>query len=257
MAEALAERVVKTTLALADAALRAAHVRTVLLAEPLQDLAAALDAIALEAELGDARAREVLVALVDAFADPATAHVVQQLREQAAGEQLLALDRLLRTPHAPARSGGSDRPARPPDYGFGRPLTLGERKSLARKPDRALLERLVSDPHPDVIERVLANPRLTEEDVMRIASKRPGRADVLSSIARSKWVHRPRVRLALLLNPMMPLDLAIPIAALLRRPELKLVAEYTYCSAALRSVCLEHYKRRVPLPGEDDEGPLQ
>ena len=246
----LADRIARTTLGLADAVLRAAHLRNVLSSEPVEALALALDAVATKAELGDLENREVLVALVDALSDPMVADVVQHLREQAAGEQLLALDRLLRRPVTSARMGGSDRP-RPPDYGYGRPLTLGERKSLARKPNRAMLERLMSDPHPDVIERLLVNPRLTEEDVMRIASRRPARPDVLAAIARSqRWVHRPRVRLSLLLNPDMPLDLAIPIAALLRRPELKLVAEYTYCSPALRSVCLEHFKRRVPL-GED------
>jgi hypothetical protein len=169
----------------------------------------------------------------------------------------LPLDRLLRKPVKPARSGGSERPVRPPDYGFGRPLTLGERKSLARKPDRALLERLVNDPHPDVIRRLLVNPRLTEDDVVRVAAKRPGRAEVLAAIARDpKWLHRPRIRLALLLNPDMPLDLAVPIAALLRRNELKLVAEYTYIHATLRTVCMEHYKRRVPLADVDDDAPV-
>lgn len=253
----LVERIVRTTLGLADADLRAAHVRNVLLVEAIGDLAQALDGLALKAELGEPEAREVLMAVVDALGDPDVAEIVQQLREQAAGENLLPLDRLLRKPLKPSRSAGSERPARPPDYGFGRPLTLGERKSLARKPDRAMLERLVNDPHPDVIRRVLVNPRLTEDDVVRVASKRPGKADVLAAIARdTKWLHRPRVRLALLLNPDMPLDLAIPIAALLRRNELKLVAEYTYINATLRTVCMEHYKRRVPLEEMDDDAPV-
>ena len=66
-----------------------------------------------------------------------------------------------------------------PDYGRGRPLTLGERKSLARRPDRAMLDRLLHDPHPDVIRRLLRNPRLTEDDVVRLAARRPGRPEVL------------------------------------------------------------------------------
>jgi hypothetical protein len=250
----LIERIVRTTLGLADAALRVAHVRNVLIAEAIGDLARALDTLALKAEVGEPEAREVLMAVVDALGDPEVGEIVQQLREEAAGDQLLPLDRLLRKPVGPSRSTSSDRPVRPPDYGFGRPLTLGERKSLARKPDRAMLERLVHDPHPDVIRRLLVNPRLTEDDVVRVAAKRPGRADVLAEIARDpKWLHRPRIRLALLLNPDMPLDLAMPIAALLRRSELKLVAEYTYIHATLRTVCMEHYRRRVPLGEADDD----
>ena len=59
----------------------------------------------------------------------------------------------------------------------GRPLTLGERKSLAKKPDRDLLERLLADPHPDFIRGVLRNPRLTEDDVVRFVARVPSRAD--------------------------------------------------------------------------------
>lgn len=253
----LLERIVRTTLSLADAALRAAHVRNVLLGEPLADLARALDALALGAEIGEPDAREALVAVVDALGDPAVGEIVQRLREEAAGERLLPLDRVLRKPAREPRARAPDRPARPPDYGFGRPLTLGERKSLARRPDRALLERLVHDPHPDVVGRVLVNPRVTEDDVVRIAAKRPGRGEVLAAIARSpKWLHRPRIRLALLLNPDMPLELSVPIAALLRRHELRLVAEYTYVSSGLRAVCLEHYKRRAPLEEPEGEPPV-
>jgi hypothetical protein len=248
----LAERILRTTRSIADGALRAAHVRTVLVCEDLEEVARALDTLATKAELGDPDGREVLVAIVDALSDPSVADVVQLLREQAAGSSLLPLDRLLRRPVKASR-GLSDRPPRPPDYGYGRPLTLGERKSLARKPDRNLLERLVHDPHPDVIHRLLANPRITEDDVVRLSCKRPARPEVLAEIARTpRWVHRPRVRLALMLNPGTPFELAAPIAALLLRHELKLVAEYTYVSQALRALCLEHWRRRVPLPGEDD-----
>lgn len=248
----LAERILRTTRALADGLLRADYVRSVLACERLEEVARALDALALKAELGDADGREVLVAVVDALSDPGVTDLVQRLREQAAGASLLPLDRLLRRPLKPAPS-ASDRPPRPPDYGYGRPLTLGERKSLARKPNRELLERLVHDPHPDVIRRLLGNPRITEEDVVRLACKRPARPEVLAEIARTpKWVHRPRVRLALMLNPGTPFELAAPIAALLLRHELKLVAEYTYVSQSLRALCLEHWRRRVPLPGEED-----
>ena len=59
---------------------------------------------------------------------------------------------------------------RVPDFGRGRPLTLGERKTLARRRDRQLLGRVLRDPHPDVIQVLLGNPALTEEDVVRLAA---------------------------------------------------------------------------------------
>jgi len=109
----LIERIVRTTLGLADADLRAAHVRNVLLAESIGDMARALDALALKAELGESEAREVLMAVVDALGDPDIVEIVQQLREEAAGDQLLPLDRLLRKPVGPSRSTSSGRPVRP------------------------------------------------------------------------------------------------------------------------------------------------
>ena len=80
---------------------------------------------------------------------------------------------------------------RVPDYGRGRPLTLGERKSLARKPDRRMFDRVLRDPHPDVIALLLQNPRLTETDVVRLCSRRPGVAEVLSRVFASRWSLRP------------------------------------------------------------------
>jgi hypothetical protein len=134
-----------------------------------------------------------------------------------------------------------------PDYGRGRPLTLGERKSLARRPDRSMMDRLLADPHPDVIRGLLRNPKVTEDDVVRLVSRRPGRADVLAEIARSpKWVHRARIRLSLLLNPSTPMELAAPMTGLLVRQELKLVAEATHVADGVRALCLEHLERRPP-----------
>jgi hypothetical protein len=43
-----------------------------------------------------------------------------------------------------------------------RPLTLGERKSLARSWDRNVLTRLLIDPNHDVVALLLQNPRITE-----------------------------------------------------------------------------------------------
>ncbi|HEX6836473.1 MAG TPA: hypothetical protein VF334_07855, partial [Polyangia bacterium] len=94
---------------------------------------------------------------------------------------------------------GTPQPAAPLG---GRELTLGERKSLARSRRREMLDRLLRDPDESVLTILLGNPRITEDDVVRLAAKRPGRGDVLAEIARStRWAHRPRVRIALVMNP--------------------------------------------------------
>lgn len=213
-----------------------------------------LDGLALRAEQGDELAKEALVALVDALGSGHVEVARQRLREEVAAASLLNLERLLRAPVAPMVR-ESQRPPKPPDYGYGRPLTLGERKSLARRPDRNVLEKLLLDPHPDVIRGVLRNPRLTEDDLMRVAARRPGRPEVLREIARAEaWAHRPRIRLSILLNPYAPIDVTVPLAGLLLRHELRLVVEATYVAAPLRAVCIEHLKRKYPHDDDGDAG---
>ena len=230
---------------------------------PRTSLAPALEIVCARAEQAEPRAREWLVSLVDALAgtEPGLREAVQRLREEAAGESHLALERVLRSPAerlSPPDQADPEQGARSPDYGKGRPLTLGERKSLARRPDRDMMARLLLDPHPDVIRRLLVNPRLTEDDVVRLAAKRPCRSDVITEIARTeKWIHRGRVRLTIVLNPSTPPEIAAPIVSLLMRQELKLVAETTAVAPLVRALCLEHLERRPPGDFDDEDVRLQ
>jgi hypothetical protein len=249
---ALADSLVRTTLSLADGELRAAYWVDAARAWPTELFAGALDLVCARAEQAEAAPREALLAVVDAFNRAGMSEIVQRLREQAAGDSLLALARLVRCPLRPSEAPASSAPrhTRPPDLGLGREVTLGERKSLARRPDRDMIQRLLTDPHPDVIRRCLRNPRVTEDDVVRLAARRPGRAQVLVEIARSPYSHRPRVRMALVFNPSTPEEIAARIAGLLLRHELELVARSPGVPPSLRAVCLEHLERRPPVQDE-------
>lgn len=137
---------------------------------------------------------------------------------------------------------GADGPAedkrRVPDFGRGRPLTLGERKSLARTHDRSLIQRVVRDPHPDVVRILLDNPSLTEDDVIRICAARPNHPDVLQTVYRNRrWVVRYRPRNAIVRNPDTPLDTGLLLAPLLRNAELKEAATSSELTPPLRLSC--------------------
>jgi hypothetical protein len=251
-----ADDLVRATLSLRHPALRACNVATLARAWPIEELAVALDALCERAEQAEAIAREVLVAVVDALNAEGMDDVVATLRVRARVESLLALERIIRLPGRslesalPPHAGG--RPAEAPLRSLGRndgvrPMTLGERKWLARRPDRTMIDQLLRDPHPDVVGRCLRNPRVIEDDVVRLAATRPGRSDVLVEVARSAWVHRPRVRLALALNPATPIEIAGRIAGLLVRSELAVVARSPGVAASVRAVCLEHLERRPPV----------
>tara|TARA_B100001750_G_scaffold200862_1_gene175324 strand:- start:540 stop:1283 length:744 start_codon:yes stop_codon:yes gene_type:complete len=125
-----------------------------------------------------------------------------------------------------------------PDHGRGRPITLGERKSLARGRDRQLLARVIRDPHPDVVSILLANPALIESDVRRLASRRPVDPEILRQIlAQPRWAIRYEVRLAIAQNPHLPIELAVALGALLRRSDARTLAAAPDLRPALREVC--------------------
>jgi hypothetical protein len=95
---ARAEGLVRATRGIADAALRVAYLSSVLRETDVAELAPALDLVCGRAEQAEEAAREVLVSLVDALNGVGAAPYVQRLREQAAGDSLLALERLVRHP---------------------------------------------------------------------------------------------------------------------------------------------------------------
>jgi hypothetical protein len=103
-------------------------------------------------------------------------------------------------------------------------LTLGERKFMARGHDRIRLDRLLFDPEPSVIRNLLNNPHITEQDVIRLAARRPIPAAVIKQIQESRWGERYRVRLALVCNPYTPTELSVKLTGFLLKKELVMVS---------------------------------
>jgi hypothetical protein len=125
-----------------------------------------------------------------------------------------------------------------PDFGAGRPLTLGERKSLARRRDRQLLARVLRDPHPDVIRVLLSNPALTEPDVVRLCARRPIVPEVIREVFRSpRWMVRYAVRLAIAKNPYTPLDVALSVVPHLAAQDAREIAASAELQGDLRIAC--------------------
>lgn len=106
-----------------------------------------------------------------------------------------------------------------------KPLTLGERKALARGRRSDTLLKLCADPHPQVVEILLGNPHLVEADVLTIASRRPALPDNQRLIFRAdRWRPRYRVRRALVLNPYSPPALGMLLLPTIRGDDLTAIA---------------------------------
>lgn len=192
----------------------------------------------------DADAQLAVQCLAHAAADPALDYAARKaLYEAAAARGHHAVARMFLAaspPAAPAaqleRQLAPERPVEP----AGRPLTLGERKSLARTHDREEIAMMLRDPHPAVVAILLDNPHVTETDILKIASRRPAAPDALAKVAaHPRWSVRHAVKRALVMNPSTPLAEAIRIATTLRPQELAELARDPLLPAPLRAHAAE------------------
>lgn len=235
-----ADALARTTAALADHALRSAYVRRALLDMAPDQVADLFTVVMASAE---ARRRDyagLLQAISLALADESctqlriTVHAVLTARQQPALARALAVEELEEDAET----------QRVPDFGRGRPVSLGERKSLARRNDRELLARVLRDPHPDVIRILLGNPALTEPDVVRLCARRPVSREVLREIFRSpRWIVRYPVKTALALNPYTPVDIALQLVPLLQKGDLRRVCRAEDVETDVREACARRIGR--------------
>lgn len=130
-------------------------------------------------------------------------------------------------PRAPAQQElDEDAAARMDSRLFTRSLGhLKQQARLERDPDT--LARLVTASNPAVVRNALANPRLTEPLVVRMAARRPVRPEPLLEIWRHpRWSSRHAVRRALVFNPYLPPEVGAKIVPLLTKTDLQeLVAD--------------------------------
>ncbi len=126
-------------------------------------------------------------------------------------------------------------------------IPLGMRRALSKGVDKNLLDRLLLDPDPIVIENLLENPRITEKDAVRIGGRRPISGTTLVSLYRSRrFGTRLRVRMALACNPYCPTDVALQVLAALDRGALRQIARDATLHQDVRNHAQDELGRRGP-----------
>lgn len=114
-------------------------------------------------------------------------------------------------------------------------LGTGEKVSIARRASRRVLERLRHDPSARVVSALLDNPRLTEGQLLPLASSEQAPAPVLETVARHRrWGVRYEVRHALATNPAVPVPLVLPILPHLRKRDLRALSRMIRLSPVVR-----------------------
>ncbi|MCP4679723.1 MAG: hypothetical protein GY854_30385 [Deltaproteobacteria bacterium] len=127
-----------------------------------------------------------------------------------------------------------------PSYYSDRQLTLGERRSIAARPNRRLIEMAMRDPHPMVALKLFDNPKLTEDDTVTIAARRPSPSAVLIELAmHPRYRTSRRVARALINNPNLPSGVALTLLPCLEIPYISQIAADHRQKPLVREAALE------------------
>lgn len=234
--ELLARRI----MGMLDAQMRTAYLRHTLLTMPPHEVADLLSIARAYAEARLPRHAELLSCMSLALSHEACRSLRQAVAAVLSGRDESGLARCL-SDSGPLEG---DDAQRVPDFGMGRPVTLGERKSLARRNDRELIARVLRDPSPDVMRILLGNPRLTENDVLRLCARRPVASEVLREVWKCpRWTVRYPIKVALILNPYTPLEIGLQLVPLLHGQDLRRVLAAADLSPELQAACRQRPSR--------------
>lgn len=128
-------------------------------------------------------------------------------------------------------------------------MSLGHRKAAASQADRRMLDRLVHDPHPMVVERLCRNPRIQEGHMLTIATRRPTTTELLETVARStRWMRNRHVREALAQNPYIPTGLALRLLPTLRPTVLRSMPHSSQLHDTVKQFALYLMELRITTP---------
>jgi hypothetical protein len=117
----------------------------------------------------------------------------------------------------------------------GRPMSLGERKSVASGWDRARFEYLVEDNAPEIVDRLCANPRVQEPLILAIATRRPTVPELLERVAlHPRWARRHSVREALIQNPYADTGMTLRLLPTLHEPAMQRIQHAQELHQAVR-----------------------
>lgn len=120
-----------------------------------------------------------------------------------------------------------------------RALPYAEKIILATKTDRSERAVLIQENDPQILYYLLKNPRITTEEVLRIARMTSISAMVADQIAKTtQWSSNQEIRSALVNNPRTAPSLALKLLATLSEPEIRQIAKSTAVSQPLKQAAV-------------------
>ncbi|MEW6129748.1 MAG: PilZ domain-containing protein [Acidobacteriota bacterium] len=139
----------------------------------------------------------------------------------------------------PAVNQTSSTPAESNTWDRIRNLSRVEKLLLAPKADRSERTVLLQDNDAQVLYSLLKNPRITTEEVVRIARSPLLATATADLIAKTTiWASNSEIRSALVHNPRTPTPLALKLLPTLPEPEIRQIAKSSAVSQALKQAAL-------------------
>ncbi|HDT11111.1 MAG TPA: hypothetical protein ENN58_00060 [bacterium] len=119
-------------------------------------------------------------------------------------------------------------------------MTIGEKVKLATTGNMEVRKLLIKDPRRIIATAVLANGKITDKEIIGIASDNAVSLDIITHIANTKSLSKSyRVKVALVMNPKTPLRIAMSLLDVLRMNDLKKVAKSRDIPNALKMKALK------------------
>lgn len=105
-------------------------------------------------------------------------------------------------------------------------MAMGDKVKLAFTGNKEARELLIKDPNKMINMAVLKNPRITEEEVSRLANSKSVADDVLRAITRNKeWMKNYSTKLGIVSNPKTPVNITIKLIGTLYDKDVEKLAK--------------------------------
>ncbi|MDM7922522.1 MAG: hypothetical protein QUS14_09515, partial [Pyrinomonadaceae bacterium] len=125
-------------------------------------------------------------------------------------------------------------------------MGMKDRVKLAMKGDREARNILIRDPNRIVCQAVVGNPRITEQEIEKVAAMRSITEDVLRQIANSRqWSRSYQIIHNLARNPRTPIANVLPILTRLQLRDLAALSKNRNVSDAVRRQALRLSQTRT------------
>lgn len=115
-------------------------------------------------------------------------------------------------------------------------MSMGQKVKLALSGNKSSRELLVKDANKIISLAVLKNPRITEDEVLKVANTKGTPEDLLRQIARNKeWIKSYSIKMGMISNPKTPLAISIKLMDSLYENDLHKIAKSKNIPSALAS----------------------